>query len=295
MIGDPLSQSRLQALYGILDFLSQLKESDDDAKIWGRIAEKLCVAVDAQSASYYSYLQARRELLPRYCLGVAAQNLRAVAVDLRTGACGWAALHREPLIIADAEKDSRFDEKADAIAEIKVKTVLAVPITDRLDLLGVLEFANKRGGPFSQDDQRLAQAACRAAAIALRALGLEARADRIAARNASIIENLGGGFLAVDTRGNLMLCNPAARRILSLSPEMPLHTPIQEGLAHVPKITEILLETLAMRRTIARQELTAVIGGRDRVLGYSTIIIQDPQGEMTGAGITFQDITSTRS
>ena len=284
----------LPALYDILDFLSQIKDSDDDSKIWGRIADKLCVALDAEAATYYSYLPAKRQLLPRYSLGVAAQDLRGTAVDLRTGLCGWTALHREPLIVDDAYKDPRFLKEVDALTGFKTATVMALPLIDRLDLLGVLEIINKRGGTFSAEDLKFAQAACRAAVTALRAAWLEALVDRMAAKNASIIENLGGGFLAVDTKGCVMLCNPAARRILSLSPEMPLHLPVEEAIGHVPKITEILLETLAMRRTVARQEFKAVIGGRDRLLGYSTIIIQDPQGEMTGAGITFQDITDAR-
>ncbi|MDE2039509.1 MAG: PAS domain-containing protein [Elusimicrobia bacterium] len=284
----------LPALYDILDFLSQIKDSDDDSKIWGRIADKLCVALDAEAATYYSYLPAKRQLLPRYSLGVASQDLRGTAVDLRTGLCGWTALHREPLIVNDAYKDPRFLKEVDALTGFKTTTVLALPLIDRLDLLGVLEIINKRGGEFSTEDLKFAQAACRAAVTSLRAAWLEARVDRMAAKNASIIENLGGGFLAVDAKGCVMLCNPSARRILGLSPEMPLHLPVEEAVGHVPKITEILLETLAMRRTVARQEFKAVIGGRERLLGYSTILIQDPQGEMTGAGITFQDITDAR-
>ncbi len=284
----------LAALYDILDFISQLKDFDDDSKVWGRIADKLCVAFDAEAATYYSYLPAKRQLLPRYSLGVAAPDLKGTAVDLRTGLCGWAALHREPIIVPDAYKDPRFLKEVDALTGYTTRTVLALPLIDRLDLLGVLEIINKRSGAFTAADLKFAQAACRATVTSLRAAWLEARVDRMAARNASIIENLGGGFLAVDAKGSVMLCNPAARRILSLPPDMPMHRPVEEVIGHVPKITEILLETLALRRTVSRQEFKAVIGGRERLLGYSTILIQDPQGEMTGAGITFQDITEAR-
>ena len=58
----------------------------------------------------------------------------------------------------------------DRLTGFKTKTVLAVPLLDRLELVGVLELFNKRSGPFNERDLRLAEAACQAAATALRSI-----------------------------------------------------------------------------------------------------------------------------
>ncbi|MEK7381922.1 MAG: PAS domain-containing protein, partial [Elusimicrobiota bacterium] len=147
------------------------------------------------------------------------------------------------------------------------------------------------GVPFNEADLALATAACQAASMSLRALRLEGTVDRVTAHNASILENLGGGFLAVDTHGRLMLCNPAAKRILGLPDDLPLNQPVDQTLLAIPAMGELLMDTLVKKETVKRKDLSWKFKGETRVLGYSTLLIQDPRGQVVGAGITFQDIT----
>ena len=283
----------LQALYDVLDFCLQLREPEED-KVWSRIVDKLSVALDCEAATYYSYLPSKKQLLPRYAIGPHAGDLKGTPVDIRTGLCGWVAQHREPLLIEDVYQDDRFLREVDQVTGFKTRDCLCVPLFDRLELAGVIQLLNKRVGAFAPEDLKLVEAACRIPALVLRVIKLEATVDKVTARNASIIENLGGGFMAVDTHGRLILCNPAARRILKLAPDMPLNVPAEQALMHVSKVSDILVDTLAARKTVKRQEFEWTYRAETRLLGYSTILIQDPKGEITGAGITFQDITQLK-
>ena len=56
-------------------------------------------------------------------------------------------------------------------------------------------------------------------------------------------------------------------------------------------MSDILMNTLVKKETVKRQDLWWKRDGETRVLGYSTLMIQDPRGQVVGAGITFQDIT----
>lgn len=286
----PLRSGHLAAIYDILDFLGSLKDADEDA-LWSRIVEKLSVAFDCEAATYYSFLNSKRQLLPRYSLGARAKDMHGTAVDIRTGICGWVATHREPSLVEDAYEDKRFLREVDQVTGFRTKTVLAVPLLDRMELLGVIQFLNKRAGPFNAEDLRLVEAVARSAALGLRALRLESTVDKVASRNQSILESLGGGFMAIDTHGKIILCNPAAKRILDLPPDLPLNTPAEQALLHVPRLADVLLETLSSRKTVKRQDLPWASKGVSKLLGYSTILIQDTKGEITGAGISFQDIT----
>jgi GAF domain-containing protein len=289
----PLPERCLAALYDLLDFHAQLKESDED-KVWSRVLEKLAAVIDVEAATYFAYLPAKNHLLPRYALGGAAGAVTNTAIDVATGICGWTARHREPALVADAYQDERFFKDVDTVTHIKTRTVMTVPLLDRLDLSGVLEFINKRSGPFAPEDLRLAVAACRATAMALRSLRMESAVDRVTSHNASILENLTGGFVAMDMRGRLMLCNPAARRILSLVEEVPANAPAEQVLRHVPRLVDILTETLSTRQVVKREEFQWKFQGEVKILGYSTLLIQDPQGNLSGAGVTFQDITALK-
>lgn len=287
----PLESGPLSALCEILDFLAAVRDADED-KVWSRVADKLAVALDCEAATYYSYLPSKKHLLPRHAIGPRADDLKGTPVDIRTGLSGWVASRREPLLVDDAYQDERFLKEVDEVTGYRTRAVLGVPLVDRHDLVGVLQLINKRAGPFTQGDLRLVTAACAAAATAVRAAKLEDMVGKVAARNQSILESLGGGFMAIDTHGRLILCNPAAKRILELPPDLPLNTPAEQALMHAPKLADVLLDALATRKTAKRQELEWSRRGKVSTLGYSTILIQDPQGEITGAGITFQDITS---
>lgn len=277
-------------LYDVIDLVWQARESEED-KLWSRVLDKLVVALDCEAGTYYSYAAAKRQLLPRHAVGPNADDLKATPVDIRTGLAGWAASHREPLLVPDAYKDARFLREVDEVTGFRTRDCLVMPLFDRLELVGVVQLLNKRGGSFGRDDLQLAAGATRIASLGLRVLKLEATVDKVTARNASIIENLGGGFIAVDMHGRVILCNPAARRILQLPADVKLNQPVDQVLVHVGRLADILLDAVATRKTVKRQEFEWSHRGETRLLGYSTILIQDPQGELAGAGVTFQDIT----
>jgi GAF domain-containing protein len=201
----PLESGPLSALYDVVEFAAQLRELEED-KAWARVCEKLCVALEAEAATYYVFLPQKLQIAPRFAMGIAADDLKGTPVDIRTGLSGWVALHKEPLLVEDAYKDDRFLREVDKVTGFKTKSVLGIPLFDRLELTGVLQLLNKKeGGVFTRDDLDLAVAATRVVATALRAAKLESTVDKVTARNASILENLGGGFLAIDLHAKVIL------------------------------------------------------------------------------------------
>ncbi len=295
MTADGLNhEASLRALYAIIELLAQTKEVDEE-KVWERIVQKLALALNAESGAYYAFQPSDGSLVLRYVLGEPSAAAKSPGTGLRVesgkGLVGWSILYKEPLVVQDAAADSRFAADADSPAGLAAKSALVLPLMDRLDLKGAVTLVNKRGGVFGEEDLALVRAACQAAATAVRAHKLELMMDKVAMRNASVLENLTGGFIAVDTHGRMILANPAARRILSIAPEIALNTPVSEALWNAPQVANILLDALATRKTARRQEVSWTFRGQTKLIGYSTIIIQDPQGQVGGAGINFQDIT----
>lgn len=286
----PIPRGPLESLCGLISFLATVKEPDDD-RVWSRVADKLAAAFDCEAATYFVFLPKQGQLVARSALGAVGRGIESHPIEAGKGLCGWVAKYREPLLVDDAYRDERFLKDFDESTGFKTRQVMALPLFNLLDLVGVLEFINKRGGPFNEADLALATAAGQAASLALRALRLESTVDRVTAHNASILENLGGGFLAVDIHGRLMLCNPAAKRILGLPDDLALNQPADQALTAIPEMDAILMDTLVKKEAVKRQDLWWKQKGETRVLGYSTLLIQDPHGRVVGAGITFQDIT----
>lgn len=282
-----------RVLEDFVRFAFELREADDD-KVWGRVLDKLAADLDCEAGTYWRFLPEKKWLAPKHAIGPNADDLKGTPVDIRTGIAGWCASHREPVLVEDAYKDERFLKEVDAVTGFRSRTVLAYPILDRLDLFGVIQLFNKRAGGFNRADMDLVEASVRVVALAVRNLKLEAAVEKVSARNASILENLSGGFIAVDLHGRLLMCNPAARRILDLPQDLKLNVPIEQALFACPRMADVLVDTLAKRKTEKRKELVWSKKGEERTIGYSTILIQDTKGELTGAGVTFQDITAAK-
>src|SRR5512135_939553 len=66
---------------------------------------------------------------------------------------GWMELHREPLMINDPERETRFQGVE---WDPQVRSLLAVPLMSKSDLIGVLTLYNKKSEEgFTKDDMRL--------------------------------------------------------------------------------------------------------------------------------------------
>lgn len=258
-------------LLDALDFLASLREAND-LKIWSRMLEKCAVAADARSAVYRYYDTMAKKLVAFHAVGADAGELSPI--EIGEGLSGWVARFKEP----------RADENRHA---------LALPLFVNLDFVGVFEFARAPGAPFTDADVRLLAALIRETSHALRRLRLEEMVNRVTAYNASILDNLSGGFFAVDLQGRVMICNPAARRILGVQGEVT-DLPVEKVLSGIPELAAILRETVSAKKTVKRKDLRWTANGQERLLGYSTLLIQDTKGELTGAGITFQDLTNLK-
>lgn len=273
------------ALYDALDFLSSLHEADDP-KVWARVLEKTAAALGARKACYLGFDAKLKQLTPLQSIGEEAAR---AAVPVGEGLCGWVARYHEPALVQDAAADERYRAELDGPA----RTLLCLPLFDKLEFAGALQFTDKDAGPFTKDDLRYAQTVVQHAALTLRRLRLEAMVNRVTSYNSSILDNLSGGFLAVDLRGHVTICNPAARRILGIQGDVT-DLPVESALPLLPELAALLRQTLSDKKTVKRRDLRWKLEGRERLLGYSTLLIQDADGKSTGAGVSFQDLTDLK-
>lgn len=285
-----MKERHLAALYDALEYLNSLRESND-IKIWSRVLEKTSAALGAGTGVYFYFDTLARQLVPFYTVGADTRSEKSVAVPVGEGFCGWVAKFRESAFIPDISKDSRFNAKYDCCPLGEPDSALAVPLHVQFDFVGVFELFNKDGSSFDDDDRKFAQAVVQATSHTIRRLRLEETVSRVTAYNSSILENLTGGFLAVDLQGRVMICNPAARRILDIHFD-PTDKAIDEVLGAIIELASVLRSTLSTKQTVKRQEIRWSLRGEKRLLGYSTLLIRDTQGVFAGAGVSFQDITS---
>jgi adenylate cyclase len=113
--------------------------------------------------------------------GTAGPALKSTTVDLGQGIAGWVAQTGEPLLIADAYRDARFDPSYDQLTGFRTRSILTVPILIKGEIAGVVQVINKVSAEaFDERDLHLFQSFASMASIALENARLFERTQRMA-------------------------------------------------------------------------------------------------------------------
>ncbi|HQE82986.1 MAG TPA: ATP-binding protein [Candidatus Hydrogenedentes bacterium] len=175
----------VDALYRAHRLLSAITDLD---VLLERILEETKQVACAEACSLLLYDTHSQELYFRIALGEGGdlQTLkREIRLKLGQGIAGTAAARRESVNVIDVKTDGRFYALADQRSNFQTRNLLAIPLIDRDELVGVVEAVNKIGGPhFTDIDLRVMQMFSVLTATALanaRLIEENLRAERLAA------------------------------------------------------------------------------------------------------------------
>jgi sigma-B regulation protein RsbU (phosphoserine phosphatase) len=119
------------------------------------------------------YNDRRKDLRIRYAVGHREEVMRNLSIPLGQGITGAAAAQREPILVGDVRTDPRYLNTVDA-----VRTELAVPMTARGKLVGVIDLQSTRVKAYSEYDRALLRLIAARVAIAIDNARLYYRVER---------------------------------------------------------------------------------------------------------------------
>lgn len=135
----------VEALYRLHRLSSDIADLDT---LLNSISEESRLVAGAEGAAVMLYDNQTDELYFRTAVGDAEglDTLKEVRLTLEQGIAGATARERHAINVEDAQKDPRFFRDADAASQFQTRNLLAVPMIDRNELVGVLEVVNKVDG-----------------------------------------------------------------------------------------------------------------------------------------------------
>jgi sigma-B regulation protein RsbU (phosphoserine phosphatase) len=167
---DPVS-NRLRKLIEANRSLAEIESLDD---LFSRLLD-LAKEVMAAEASFIFLYNSDTHLLEIVSLkddlfGDKADEILKPSIKLKMGEgiAGWVAQNRKAVMIKDAQNDPRFSKVADKQRKLSTRTILAVPLVQAEELLGVLNVLNSRNKPFfDNEDLALLESFADLAAVAI--------------------------------------------------------------------------------------------------------------------------------
>ena len=186
------------------------------------------------------YNDRRRDLRIRYAVGHRDEVVRNLSIALGEGITGTAAASREPVLVADVRNDPRYLNTVDA-----VRTELAVPMTARGKLVGVIDLQSTRVNAYTEYDRALLRLIAARVAIAIDNARLYRRVER-QNRTLKTLANISREFSSILDLNELLgkiastmrdLINYDAFSILSIDHEAqgaqaPLQHPLRPARQH---------------------------------------------------------------
>lgn len=121
-----------------------------------RILQKSRPWMRAEACSIFLPDPATGELVIHSAHGNSAPQLGSLRVPRGAGIVGAAMAEKKMIRVDDVEKDKRFFSKADEQTGWKTRALLAAPLLDGEDCIGVIEFLNPEGrAAFNREDEEL--------------------------------------------------------------------------------------------------------------------------------------------
>jgi len=129
------------------------------------LVSKFTELMEADRTTLYLLDESGEELWTKVLEG---EGMKEIRLGLGQGIAGWVAESEKAVRIKDAYTDPRFNQEVDQASGYRTRSILCVPMLDHKSrLTGVVQVLNKKGGPFTADDEEVLTALASHASVAI--------------------------------------------------------------------------------------------------------------------------------
>jgi adenylate cyclase len=198
-----------------LEFLDIASEVTSDIKIGSLLQKVMGEAtrmLNAERSTLFLNDEKTGELWSEVGQGLAAMQIR---LPNHVGIAGAVFTSGKTINIPYAYADLRFNPAFDKKTGYFTRSILCVPIVNQRGvIIGVTQVLNKRGGPFTAEDESRLKAFTAQISIALENAKLFADVQNMKNYNESVLESMSSGVLTLDDAEKIITCNASGLRIL---------------------------------------------------------------------------------
>ena len=278
-----------------LEFLNVVSEVSSEIKL-GPLLQKLISTItrmlDAERSTLFINDEKTNELYTEVGEGLGAIQIR---LPNTAGIAGSVFTSGESMNIPYAYADLRFNPSFDRQTGFFTRSILCVPVVNKEGkTIGVTQVLNKRGGPFTPDDEARVKAFTSQIAIGLENAKLFDDVQNMKNYNDSILESMSSGVLTVNEDGVILTCNKSGLRIMQVEEAEVLLKPVREffieanawvvekmGQVEETQTQEVIMDTemeFGGEHVSANVTIMPLVSTTDKKIG-SMIMFEDISGE----------------
>ncbi len=266
-----------QAEMEFLDLVADITSSLDLSVLLRRVMSEATRMLKADRSTLFLHNEKTKELWSEVGEGLSAVQIR---LPNQAGIAGAVFQSGKTINIPHAYADLRFNPAFDKKTGYFTRSILCVPVVNKSGkIIGVTQALNKRGGPFSEEDEARLKAFTAQVSIALENAKLFEDVQNMRNYNQSVLESMSSAVITLNEEGRVHTCNAAGFRLLKVREGDILDKPVAEFFTGP--------------NTWIAERLTAVAAS-----GQSAVFMDanmEVRGEELSVNVTLQPLVSLKS
>ena len=199
------------------DVVSEVTAEIDLGILLQKVMSEATRMLNAERATLFLNDEKTGELFSKIGLGLQATEIR---MPNHLGIAGTVFTSRKTVNIPYAYADLRFNPAFDKKTGFFTRSILCIPVINKNGkIIGVTQVLNKRGGPFTQEDESRLKAFTAQVSIALENAKLFDDVQNMKNYSESMLESMSNGVITLNEEEKIITCNAAGLQILRIAPE----------------------------------------------------------------------------
>jgi len=279
-----------------LEFLDIVSEVTSDIKIGSLLQKVMGEAtrmLNAERSTLFLNDEKTNQLWSEVGQGLEAMQIR---LPNHVGIAGAVFTAGKTINIPYAYADLRFNPAFDKKTGYFTRSILCVPIINqRGRIIGVTQVLNKRGGPFTNEDESRLKAFTAQISIALENAKLFADVQNMKNYNESMLESMSSGVLTLDETEKIVTCNAAGLRILQVTAKGVINKAAPEFFGGINAwILEKLKRVAETNQLDLTMDAEMELAGQRRSVNVTVMPLVSVEQKRLGSMIMLEDISSEK-
>jgi len=277
-----------------LDVVADVTSEIDLGTLLRKVMGEATKMLQAERSTLFLNDEKSNELWSLVGEGIGATQIR---FPNHLGIAGAVFTSGKSVNIPYAYADMRFNPAFDKKTGFFTRSILCTPITNKQGKrIGVTQVLNKRGGPFTDEDESRLKAFTAQVSIALENAKLFNDVQNMKNYNESMLQSMSNGVITLDEESRVVTCNAAGQRIMKLArPEEIIGS---DAAGFFTGINSWIADKVRRVESNQTSEITMdaelEFGGGKLSVNSSVLPLISSEGKKLGTMIMFEDISGEK-
>jgi adenylate cyclase len=197
-----------------LDLVAEVTSDMDLSTMLAKVVSEAARMLQADRATLFLNDERNGELFSRVAMGASVGEIR---LPNTAGIAGAVFTTAQAINIPYAYADLRFNPAFDKRTGYFTRSILCVPIVNKSGrTIGVTQILNKKGGPFTGEDEKRLKVFTAQLAISLENAKLFDDIQNMKNYNEGVLQSMSNGVVTLNEDGRIVTCNRSGLRILRM-------------------------------------------------------------------------------